>query len=530
MPREPEPLELRLAGGPALPGSRWRLGSRLRIGRDPRSEIVLPDPAVSRRHVLIEPRGHEWLVRDCGSRLGTRLNELPIEASVAVLRAGDVLGVGRWRFRAQVPRDPAADLAATAGTDPRVQVVRGFGSLAEQRLELLLRCAGEVAAAPDEQALADAVVESALLGSGYARAAWLALDGDGCEVRSQRPVARAAGATFPINASLLESARRGGFARLDAGDEAGSGEDSRHALCAPIVMDGGTEAFLYLDSRRGSGNHHLDAPSYCHALARLAGLALANQRRIGAERAHALLSADLERARDVQRRLLPVAAGRCAGLEHALHLHPGRVVAGDIADVFALADGRVVAMLGDVSGAGLGASLDMVAVQSFLRAQFAHDPDPAQAATRLNRHLHAHSGAGRFVTLWLGVFDPVRRACRFVDAGHGHALRIAADGTVAALVAGGSIPLGIEPRAAYHAEAMTLEADRLLLLYSDGVIEQESPAGEAFGPHRLAEAAHGAAEPAQLIRRVLAALRVHGADAPADDDLTLLALGWAAPD
>lgn len=526
----PDPLELRLVGGPALHGTRWRLVQPFRIGRAAGSELVLPDPGISRHHAIVEASDGDWLVRDCGSQLGTRLNELPIEVpNVAVLREGDVLGIGRWRFRAQAPAS-GAGVATLADAETRVSVVRTLGNLAEQRLELLLRCAGEVTAADNEQSLADAVVEAALLGSGYARAALLVEGEAGCEVCSLRPVARSAEAVLQVSAPLLDSARRGGIARLDPGDDAsGAGESgSRHALCAPIVIDGRAEAFLYLDSQRGSGNHHLDAPSYCHALARLAALALANQRRLASERAHAALTADLERARDVQRRLVPADRGYLAGLDHALHLHPGRVVAGDIVDVFALADGRVVAMLGDVSGAGLGAGLDMVSVQSFLRAQFAHDADPAQAATRLNRHLHRHSGAGRFVTLWLGVFDSDRGLCRFVDAGHGHALRIASNGTVAPLAAGGHIPLGIDADVTFRAETMPLDAGDLLLLYSDGAIEQESPAGIAFGRDGLVEAVRGANTPANVIDRVLDALRRHTEDAPPDDDMTLLALAWTA--
>lgn len=524
------PLELRLVAGPALRGARWRLAQPFRIGRAPGSDIVLPDPGVSRRHAVIEAQEGDWLVRDCGSQLGTRLNELPIDAlAAAVLREGDMLGIGPWRFRAQAASG-ATGVEAMPDAGTRVSVVRGLGNLAEQRLELLLRCAGEVTAADNEQTLADAVVESALLGSGYARAALLVDSGAGYEVRSLRPVARSGESALQVSRSLLDSARRGEIARIDP--ETDTVPDTtapvpRRALCAPILVDGRAEAFLYLDSERPSGHRHLDAPSFCHALARLAALALANLRRLAGEREHAALAADLDRARDVQRRLLPVNPGCLAGLDYALHLHPGRVVAGDIVDVFELEDGQVVAMLGDVSGAGLGAGLDMVSVQSFLRAQFAHDADPANAATRLNRHLHRRSGAGRFVTLWLGVLDPRNRTCRFVDAGHGHALRVAADGSAAPLVTRGDIPLGIDAEVTFHAATLSLHADDLLLLYSDGAIEQESLEGHAFGRDGLAAAARGVPAPAAAIERVLAALRRHTADAPPDDDMTLLALAWA---
>lgn len=206
-------------------------------------------------------------------------------------------------------------------------------------------------------------------------------------------------------------------------------------------------------------------------MAHLAALALANLRRLDSERARAKLGADLDRAREVQRRLLPDDREPIGDVRCALHLHPGRTVAGDIADVFALSDGGVAALLGDVSGAGLGAGLVMASVPSFLRAELSHHNDPARAVARLNEHLHAQASRGCFVTLWLGLFDPANRACRFVDPGHGHAILLRAGRDAEPISTRGDIPLGIEGNAVFHAESLALARDELLLLYSDGVTE-----------------------------------------------------------
>jgi sigma-B regulation protein RsbU (phosphoserine phosphatase) len=63
------------------------------------------------------------------------------------------------------------------------------------------------------------------------------------------------------------------------------------------------------------------------------------------------------------------------------------------------------------------------------------------------------------------------------------------------------------------------------VLYSDGVDEARSPAGEPFGEERLARVIAGAAaEPEAVVRAVLAALDefTHGREPY--DDLTLLAV------
>ncbi|MGA9421761.1 MAG: FHA domain-containing protein, partial [Rhodanobacteraceae bacterium] len=279
------PLELELLDGPTLPQQRWRLVNPFRIGRAAGSELDLLEPSISRRHAVIEAEGEGWLVRDCGSRLGTRLNELPLVAAIpAALRPGDVLSVGPWRFRVEAgSATPAIDADVADVAQASISLVSGTGNLAEQRLALLLRYAGDVVAAVDEQSLADTLAEYALLGSGYARAAVLWRDGDKVNVRSQRPEPRSGEPDLPFSRSLIASAESGEVACLAAAGGAALNQSLvglplRRALCAALVLDGQPEAFLYLDSDRPAGLRHSDAPSFCHALARLAALALSNLR------------------------------------------------------------------------------------------------------------------------------------------------------------------------------------------------------------------------------------------------------------
>lgn len=521
-------MELKQIDGPPLPCSTWRLSNPFRIGRAASNELELPDPGVSRRHASIERDESGWLVRDCGARRGVRLNELALQDAAAALQSGDVLSVGPWRFRVNAIAEESPR-SGDPGSNARISVERAVGNLAEQRLELLLRYAGEIALAADESSLAEIMAEHALLGSGYARATVLWRNGDDLRVRCQRPVAGPDKA-WAFNESLVRSAESGDIAHLRA-DEADhpasrrrEGRDPGCALCAPLMLDGMAQAYLYLESDRSSTRRHADAPTFCHALARLAGLALANLQRLESEREHAAVSADLNRAREVQHRLLPATQGQLGAIGYALRLHPGRVVAGDVVDVFEVADGRVVAALGDVSGAGLGAGLVMASVQSFLRAGFAHDADPARIIGLLNSHLCAQAEGGRFVTLWLGVFEADGSLCRYVDAGHGHALRVAAV-TTSALPSTGCIPLGIDARAQFIAETLELSPGEILLLYSDGIIEQRSGNGSAWGTQGLAESVLRAGSPADAIALAWAAMTRHAEAIAPEDDSTLLALG-----
>ncbi len=71
-------------------------GAALTIGRDPTSDVVLPDAMVSRRHAVVEPRGGLFFLRDCGSANGCVVNGERV--SERGLQDGDVLAIGTVRI------------------------------------------------------------------------------------------------------------------------------------------------------------------------------------------------------------------------------------------------------------------------------------------------------------------------------------------------------------------------------------------------------------------------------------------------
>lgn len=67
------------------------------IGRTQTNVLCLPDPAVSRSHALLLQRQTEFVIRDLGSRNGTRLNGQPI--AEAVLPAVAVVEIGPYQLK-----------------------------------------------------------------------------------------------------------------------------------------------------------------------------------------------------------------------------------------------------------------------------------------------------------------------------------------------------------------------------------------------------------------------------------------------
>ncbi len=70
----------------------YPLGTSTTIGRLPDCDVVLPDPAVSRRHARIVRRGDAYVLSDLGSTNGTLVNGEPV--SERELRDGDRITIG----------------------------------------------------------------------------------------------------------------------------------------------------------------------------------------------------------------------------------------------------------------------------------------------------------------------------------------------------------------------------------------------------------------------------------------------------
>jgi type II secretory ATPase GspE/PulE/Tfp pilus assembly ATPase PilB-like protein/pSer/pThr/pTyr-binding forkhead associated (FHA) protein len=80
-------------------------GDRIVIGRNPDCDIPIIDERASRRHCAIQSDGRGgWVVRDLGSRNGTKVNDKRVEE--APLKPGDVIKVGSHEFL--VEREPGS--------------------------------------------------------------------------------------------------------------------------------------------------------------------------------------------------------------------------------------------------------------------------------------------------------------------------------------------------------------------------------------------------------------------------------------
>jgi len=229
-------------------------------------------------------------------------------------------------------------------------------------------------------------------------------------------------------------------------------------------------------------------------------------------------------AETLQRSLLPQTLPSLPGVALGARYLPAASeaeVGGDWYDAISLTGGRVLLVMGDVSGKGLAAASTLGALRNAIRAYALDGHGPASIAERLNRFVLAEPGREHMATLVLAVFDPVDAQLSWVNAGHPPPLTLGADGMPRFLDGARSVPLGVLPFPAYEEDTVTLEAGATVVLYTDGLIERR---GEHLdmGLALLASAAgDGPLDPDAICDRLLRAAVPTGSTS---DDIALLTL------
>jgi sigma-B regulation protein RsbU (phosphoserine phosphatase) len=232
---------------------------------------------------------------------------------------------------------------------------------------------------------------------------------------------------------------------------------------------------------------------------------------------------DLSAASKLQSVLLPREAPQIQGLEIALAARPARQVSGDLYDFFEQGEHALIA-IGDSSGKGAAAALYGAMVSGLLRSMAPRRRGPALLMQALNEALVERRVDAQFVTLLLLWWDA--RACHFTMANAGSEPPLVCRGGEVRKVKVEGVPLGLLDGREYDETSFPAQPGDVILLYSDGVEDQQNPAGEPYGRPRikqLLQAAHSGRAQA-VVEAFLSDLDGFAGGGGLNDDQTLIAL------
>ena len=240
------------------------------------------------------------------------------------------------------------------------------------------------------------------------------------------------------------------------------------------------------------------------------------------------LRRELELGRQIQSDMLP-SAPMSFGLTEVQGVSiPAREVGGDFFNYFALENGQLALLVGDVSGKGVGAALLMANIQASLRTRLAMGQSLDAIADSLDREMATTSGSRLYVTLFIGIFDPATRRLQYVNAGHNPQFVLRPGQALEKMHATG-IPIGLLAGRGYTHRDVMLASGDLLFFYTDGCVESENESDEMFGTTRLEAllvsiGSSGPSTPDRVLQQVEEAVTSFRGTREPNDDATMMAV------
>ena len=512
------------------------------IGRLKECDLTLADKRISRRHAQLRREEGGIAIEDLSSRHGTVVNGEPVRR--ARLAVGDRISFGvEDSFVATVcaalrPQTRLLSRVSEIGAGtPRT------GTLG--RLSAVLDVARAMELASGVEEVFEAIVEAVLSIAGADRAYLLLRDASGqLQVKVARQAsgaqARAGARELPLERIAEALERRHDLFAMSVDSPQGGGGD---ALGIPILRTriglsqettiisarDDTLGVLYMDAERACLRIAEGNQALLHALAIEVSTSVENARLIEEERQKRRLEHELEMARDIQRALMPPALPATGWLVAKGHSEASSQLGGDYYDLMQVAPDLWAAVLADVSGKGVSASLLASLLQGAFFLGSGADVSLSGTLRRINRYLRDRSDRAHFATVFAATVAQDGKL-RWSSAGHCPAILVRSSGRCE-LLAPTSRPIGLFEEERFPEESCQLRPGDKLVVYSDGVTELRNPRSELFGEGRLIEAASALAalDAGEFFDELLARVSAFGSQAPRADDLTLMVLGFHGP-
>ncbi|WP_151082561.1 PP2C family protein-serine/threonine phosphatase [Nocardioides cynanchi] len=227
--------------------------------------------------------------------------------------------------------------------------------------------------------------------------------------------------------------------------------------------------------------------------------------------------ADALQAREIQKRLLPRHPPVIPGYDIAGRCQPALHVGGDYFDWHLLDDTLLQFTVADVMGKGLAAGVIAAGVRTALRATARFNTLSDAIRLTASSMQDDFDNTGTFATLFTARLRPSQGHLEYVDAGHGLALIVHADGEMEQL-SSRDLPLGSDLDTNWQSQESRLAPGDTLMVVSDGLLDIYPEPDDVLEAARKLAASDRTAE--QMCDRIMDASIGH----EVADDLTALVI------
>ena len=256
--------------------------------------------------------------------------------------------------------------------------------------------------------------------------------------------------------------------------------------------------------------------------------------------AYVQLSSGLAAAASIQQSILPPKSGKMNGIGFSSCYIPSEDLSGDLFNIVPLRGNCLGIYIFDVSGHGVPAALQSVALGRLLttydpRSSLLVDPGPDEIApivvpsyevvSRLNSQFQSASSKGDFITFMYGIINRKTGIFTYTRAGHPAPIVISQN-KVAQIKDKGDIPIGIIPQYGYIDNKLNLKSGDRIFLYTDGVPEAGNRDGKRFGEDAMSKyLAKTSGKPIEeSVAGLMKALTKWQGDSQQADDMSILGI------
>lgn len=479
------------------------------VGRGLQCTIIINDPTVSRNHARITITDDDAVeITDLGSQNKTRLNGA-ILAQPAIMNEGDTVMFGRIELqirRIHDPKTPRGQVTITEGDLDlsATTLIPVFDALVPQPSTVLdnarilgaLSELGKLVVTPDTQeSILDTTLELLESIFEFDRSALLLTNQDhaSLEVSAYRLKPSKQSVAFSISKTMMTEImvnKKAVLLKDPQSDQRFANRKSivaagiKSAIAVPLFDGADVLGVLYVDTSKGLYRYSEDHLRITATFANILAAKLTNLRLLKDREAKEVLEAQLRIAAQIQNHLQPSSLPTINNYSLSAFQTQCFEVGGDLYDAATLANGRVVIIIGDVSGKGIGAALLMSNVLAAFRVLYEQDFTLASAVERVSKQLIQFSRPQDFTTLFVAELCPKTHLLRYINAGHCPPYLVRAAGAIEPLESTG-LPLGALEVFNWEERLVTFRPGDMLTMYTDGVTESSNSKGEFFGDARL---------------------------------------------
>ncbi len=205
-------------------------------------------------------------------------------------------------------------------------------------------------------------------------------------------------------------------------------------------------------------------------------------------KAHKRMETELNVGKDIQMSMLPLtfpAFPDRKEIDIYANLIPAREVGGDFYDFHFLDENHIYFAVGDVSGKGVPAALEMAVAKTLLKSRAANDPSTASILTQVNNEIARDNDAYMFITVFAAILNTDTGKLIYSNAGHNPSYVVDQDRNVMVLDDLHGPVIGAMEGMTYQETALYIDKNDIVLAYTDGVSEAQNINEEFYSVPRL---------------------------------------------